>query len=186
MKRRRKFESLEDKFRWLCHIYETNECIVWPWPATDKGYSRFKWNKQVKLSHRVSLELHLGREILDGMFVDHVCRNRACVNPRHLREVTPGVNALENSVSPSAINAAATHCKSGHALTEENTYVFKNGKRRCRECGVRWAQEEYQRSKKKRDEKRINKSPEEKAAINEKARKVYAEKKAIERGMHGV
>jgi transcription elongation factor Elf1 len=68
------------------------------------------------------------------MVLDHICRNRACVNPGHLRVVTPKQNVLENSLGRTAINKCKTHCPKGHPFDDENT--FRAGtQRQCRECG---------------------------------------------------
>lgn len=110
-----------------------NDCWLWKLGLERKGYGIFCAQGQRKKAHRVSLILE-GRTIATGMVVDHVCRNRACVNPAHLRVVTPKENALENSVSMSAINAAKTHCKRGHELTGDNLRISHRGHRLCREC----------------------------------------------------
>lgn len=86
------------------------------------------------MAHRVAWELANAEEIPAGLYVDHMCRNRRCVNPDHLRVVTPRVNATENNVGPSAANAARTHCVNGHEFTLENTYVHGPGWRKCRTC----------------------------------------------------
>lgn len=86
-------------------------------------------------AHRVAVEVTTGQPIPSGLVVDHICRNRLCVNPSHLRLVTPAINATENSSSPPALCAAATHCKRGHPKTTENMYVRPGtGARMCRPC----------------------------------------------------
>jgi hypothetical protein len=63
-----------------------------------------------------------------------MCRNRACVNPNHLRQVTPKINTIENSNSIQAINSKKTHCKRGHSLTGYNLLKQSDNYRRCRKC----------------------------------------------------
>lgn len=85
-----------------------------------------------RFGHRVSALLH-GLELNRGLVLDHRCRNRRCVNPAHLRQISRGENVL-CGVSLSAINKLKTHCSGGHEFTKENTYVNKKGHRRCRIC----------------------------------------------------
>ena len=89
-----------------------------------------------KAAHRITWTVHRGR-IPDGLVVDHLCRVRSCVNPDHLRVVTPRVNALENNLSPPAQSAARSHCIYGHSL--DDAYLYRQattGRRRrcCRPC----------------------------------------------------
>lgn len=66
------------------------------------------------------------------MTLDHLCRNRLCVNPEHLEVVSRGENVLRG-VGVTAENKRKTHCAHGHEFTTENTYRYGN-KRHCRTC----------------------------------------------------
>ncbi|MBY4212857.1 HNH endonuclease [Rhodococcus fascians] len=68
-----------------------------------------------------------------GLQIDHLCRNRRCVNPDHLEAVTPQVNTLR-STAITAVHAVKTHCPQGHQYSVENTYVSSRGGRHCRIC----------------------------------------------------
>jgi hypothetical protein len=68
-----------------------------------------------------------------GLTVDHLCRNRRCVNPDHLEIVTNKDNILRG-LSFAAMNKAKTHCIHGHEFNEQNTRHRHNGTRECLQC----------------------------------------------------
>lgn len=106
----------------------------WEWTGTkaDNRYGKFKIRGRTMGAHRLSLMIARGYISAD-LVVDHICRNRSCVNPAHLRVVTKSQNSLENSVSVTAVNKLKTYCPRGHEYTPENTRRH-NGKRHCKAC----------------------------------------------------
>lgn len=127
--------------RFWAKVEKNSETMCWPWLGPirgPKGYGSFRVNGKTIYVHRFSYELHLG-PIPAGLTIDHLCRNRICVNPDHLEAVPIRVNVLRGTTLP-AENAAKTHCPQGHEYTPKNTYNGHKGKRQCRACGrERWA-----------------------------------------------
>lgn len=101
----------------------------WPWQQSrgSHGYGQTWDGITVRLAHRVAFELTFGR-IPDDLTVDHICRQRICCNPAHMRLLTNSENGRWNG------HAIKTHCIRGHAFDDENTYVDPRGHRRCRAC----------------------------------------------------
>lgn len=110
----------------------------WEWTAAlVLGYGRIGAGGHYGRSlwaHRVAWE-HLVGPIPEGLQIDHLCRNRKCVNPDHLEVVTPAEN-LRRGYGPAAQNRRATRCASGrHRLAGDNLYIApKTGKRGCLTC----------------------------------------------------
>ena len=118
------------------------ECWMWVGYLDRDGYGRFLSSFEQKTSaHRLVYKIMVG-EIPAGLTLDHICRNRSCVNPGHLEPVTFREN-LARAVS------ARTHCKNGHPWTPENTYTTENRPRACRRCTLE-GQRRYQARKKER------------------------------------
>jgi hypothetical protein len=104
-------------------------CIESKKGITNNGYSRIRVNDKNIQAHRWAWELVNG-QIPDEFVIDHICRNRKCVLPEHLRMVTQqknimaGLHNIDNR----------SHCNQGHPFIKENIMVRKSGKRECAEC----------------------------------------------------
>ena len=108
-------------------------CIEWIASINSHGYGTFASDGRTTVAHRWSYEYHVG-PIPPGFQLDHLCENRACVNPSHLDPVTARANLLR-AAGITAINASKTHCPAGHEYSGDNLYIVpKNGDRRCRIC----------------------------------------------------
>ena len=124
-------------------------CWLWVAAKSTFGYGRIRYDGRQQQAHRVLYELLVGT-IPTGLFLDHRCRQPACVNPSHLEAVTH----LEN-VRRSLRNI----CIRGHSLTGDNLATKRSGGRRCRSCDreakrLQWA--EWRRVGLRRPRKRGN------------------------------
>lgn len=115
-------------------------CWLWTGRPNRDGYGHIqnspKPEGRTLLVHRLSYQLQRG-PIVDGLQIDHLCRNHACVNPLHLEVVTARTNILRGN-NPTAINARKTECPRGHPLSGDNLYITPTGGRSCRLCRYRY------------------------------------------------
>lgn len=104
-----------------------NGCLVFT-GHKNNGYARIHFNGKPRNAHRMVYIAAYG-EPPEGYQIDHICKNRACVNLEHLRAVTRWFNIIMNSDSPSAINARKTHCSNCGG-----EFVKGNSQRYCLKC----------------------------------------------------
>ena len=107
-------------------------CWLWTDAPGHYGYGKFYVGGKHARAHRFAYEFLVG-DVPAGLVLDHLCRNRMCVNPGHMEPVTNRENILRGK-SPSARHARKTHCVNGHAFDEANTYKTRKGGRLCRAC----------------------------------------------------
>ena len=112
-----------------------NGCVIWTaGTASRSGYGYFYAGRKSPnqsgrvYAHRWAYERFVGR-IPSGMEIDHLCRNRLCVNPRHLEAVS-----REENYRRSMGNHRKVQCPAGHPYSGDNVYITPRGGRQCRKC----------------------------------------------------
>jgi len=126
--------------RWWRFVKVGPEC--WEWTgATDRdGYPIFDTGIG-RYAHRFAYWLFNG-PLDSGLELDHTCRNRACVNPLHLEQVTHAENMKR---------AMPDECRHGHPLSGPNLTIYTEPggrvRRRCKKCSAA-ATRRYQQRKK--------------------------------------
>lgn len=131
-------ESATERFLNMVDVKGSHDCHNWRGGLYPNGYGSFGIRRErtgkfgTAYAHRVAYEMAYCTGIMPGLVVDHLCRNRRCVNPNHLDLVTHRTNLLRG-VGFTAVNASKTHCVRGHAFDDRNTRWYR-GKRDCRRC----------------------------------------------------
>lgn len=145
-----KVDNLEPDYiqRLFSHINfdKISGCWLWLGNKNKTGYGRFRYKGPKVLVHRLMYSwvygVGLAKKISNtNLILDHVCNNKNCCNPAHLRLTTHKVNVLRGN-GPSAKCARKTHCKSGHLLEERRN---PQGKRFCQPCNTVWARNRYRK-----------------------------------------
>lgn len=126
--------TLLEKFNSKYSIDE-NGCWIWGGSLRGQGYAQIYDGKKNTIGSRVSYALFKG-PIPNGMHVLHKCDVRKCVNPEHLFLGTHQDNMIDKTKKGRSTNqnAIKNFCLNGHEFTQENTRIYKNGKRCCITC----------------------------------------------------
>ena len=131
--------------RFETKIERTDTCWLWMGATNSKGYGCWAVDGVSQLAHRVAYELMV-RQIPEGLTIDHLCRNKLCVNPAHLEAVT-----LRENIARAYEQDKPSHCPQGHEYSPENTYLNPRPSGRvnriCRKCA-------YQATKRNRAKNR--------------------------------
>lgn len=109
-----RYATAEESF--LARTRSDGECVIWTGSLYPNGYGTIYVNRRSVRAHRYAWERANG-EIPDGMTIDHMCHNRACVNVEHLRVVTNAQNQQNrkgaNSLSKTGIRGVYQHTQTG-------------------------------------------------------------------------
>lgn len=118
---------------------EPNGCLIWTRYRDSDGYGHVNQGGRRCQAHRVAWETCYDK-IPDGLTVDHLCRNRSCVNPTHMELVSREENYRRGRWG----NLNPGTCAKGHPFD----MVISNGKRQkraCRSCRQEWSKQGRQR-----------------------------------------
>lgn len=101
----------------------------WQWTASldVNGYGQFRIDRKTRKAHQISYEAMAGHPVPSGLELDHLCKNRTCVNPYHLEPVTHAENCARSA------RWNGTTCLRGHPWGTDNT-ITRPGGRECRTC----------------------------------------------------
>lgn len=111
------------------------ECWEWRGAKIASGYAVMGRAYRGGYAHRWAYEHFVG-PIPPGLCIDHMCENKGCVNPTHMRVLTSGQNSLASGNSPTRLNSLKTACsKCG------GPFVHTKKGRICRPCVNAYARE---------------------------------------------
>jgi hypothetical protein len=108
-----------------------NGCWLWRGKVGTNGYAMFQIDRKYIRVHRASYQAFVG-PIPAGLQIDHLCRNRACVNPQHLEPVTQRENTRRGFLSRKPT------CPLGHEMT-----ILRKGHRGCVICRRAYQRKQY-------------------------------------------
>ena len=118
-------KPMKDRLKYELDI--NTECWNWTGCVGSSGYGHLSVDRKTVVAHRFSYEVHRV-PIPVGLEIDHLCRNRKCINPTHLEPVTREENIRRANVK----RKAKQMCKHGHALDGIRSRSI--GGRYCKTC----------------------------------------------------
>lgn len=118
-------QSQTELKRFFEKVDQSGDCWVWIGVLQNRGYGAITIRGTNVLAHRASYLIVHG-SIPNELELDHLCRNRACVNPEHLEPVTHQENMRRSPLRQTKL----VRCGRGH----DNWVEYPSG-RKCRTCG---------------------------------------------------
>jgi hypothetical protein len=109
------------------------DCWISTYSVASHGYAQIGWQnngkeRHVVLAHRASWE-HINGPVPQGMTIDHLCKQRRCVNPGHLRVL----DNFENARRTRGRDWPLGECANGHSSEYLKDY---DGRRHCSICAT--------------------------------------------------
>lgn len=83
--------------RLLKHVKKIDDCWIWTQQLNWNGYAIIRYKNKKWRAHRLSYLLIGKKSLTPGMVLDHLCRHRNCINPKHLEQVTPDENLIRSN-----------------------------------------------------------------------------------------
>jgi len=100
--------TMQERFEAKVTPEPNSGCWLWTGALSRQGYGTLG----KRYAHRIAWEIEHG-PIPPGKVIDHLCRNRACSNTRHMEVVTHRVNILRGR-APSIVAHVSDTCQRGH------------------------------------------------------------------------
>lgn len=114
-------------------IINHNDCWNFTGHISKSGYGKLRIKNKVVYAHRYYYE-NLKGKIPQNLQLDHLCRNRSCVNPDHLEIVDSKTNTMRSPIAIASINLKKIKCKNGHDYNKKNTLWIKTKTGKGRVC----------------------------------------------------
>jgi hypothetical protein len=120
------------------YVEDEHGCYISTYSVASHGYSQVGWSQDgvttMTTGHRAAWVYATRQQIVDGLTVDHACRNRRCVRFDHLRLMPNVQNARDNgweagTRSDEAPTPLGRRCPKGHEV-----FAYPSGSQTCREC----------------------------------------------------
>ena len=125
-------QRLPQRFWTKVNVDPVTGCWEWTAAISNGGYGVFSFDKRPQKAHRVAY-LTLVGPIADNFQLDHLCRNRKCVNPSHLEPVSLAINVLRGLKGYELRGV----CVNGHDITADDAIYCPTQhptRRDCAEC----------------------------------------------------